>query len=169
MPMRLLGRRFGCPLVGGDVSASDGRLVVSVTVLGRTEGATPVLRSGAKPGDAVCVTGSLGGAWRSRKHLEFVPRIREARQLAEMCDLHAMIDISDGLARDLGHICRASGVGARINADAVPVAAPADLAAALGDGEDYELLFALPPDQADRLIAEPSLSVAITRNPCALA
>ena len=156
--MRELGDRFGCPLVGGDVSACDGPLVVSVTVFGRPDGVAPVLRSGAQVGDAVCVTGALGGAWRSRRHLEFVPRVREARRLAETCDLHAMIDISDGLARDLGHVCRASGVGARIDAEAVPVAASADLAGALGDGEDYELLFALPPDQADR-----DLAVAVTR------
>ncbi len=158
------GGGFACPLVGGDVAIWDGGLCITVTVVGAAGDIEPVLRSGATAGDAICVTGSLGGSWRSRRHLDFTPRIREARLLAERCGLHAMIDISDGLSVDLRHICRASGVGAEINAAAVPVSDNADgLAAALNDGEDYELLFALAPEQADALIANRPLDVPIAR------
>jgi len=166
--LRELGDEFGCPLVGGDVSVWAAPLAISVTVFGRPGGGGAVLRSGALPGDAVCVTGAFGGAWRSRRHLEFVPRIREARALAEKVDLHAMIDVSDGLARDLGHVCLASKVGADVLAESVPIhadAASADdpLAAALGDGEEYELLAAVPPDQADRLLREQPLAARVSR------
>lgn len=166
--LRELGDEFACPLVGGDLSAWDSPLAISVTVFGRPGGAGPVLRSGARAGDAVCVTGAFGGAWRSRRHLEFVPRIREARALAEQFELHALIDVSDGLARDLGHVCRASGLGAEIAAEAVPIhpdAADTDdpLAAALGDGEDYELLAALPAAQAERLVREQPLAIPVSR------
>ena len=166
--LREVGDEFACPLVGGDLSVWAAPLAISVTVFGRPAGIGPVLRSGARPGDAVCVPGAFGGAWRSRRHLEFVPRIREARLLADQYDLHALIDVSDGLARDLGHVCRASKVGAEVLAESVPVhadAASADdpLAAALGDGEDYELLAALPPDQADRLLRDQPLAARVSR------
>ncbi|MFA6133349.1 MAG: thiamine-phosphate kinase [Phycisphaerae bacterium] len=170
--MRSIGDTFACPLVGGDISSWDGRLAVSVTVLARPAGIAPVLRSGAQAGDAICVTGQLGGAWRSQRHLHFLPRIREARELASTFSLHAMIDISDGLSGDLGHLCRESGVGAEIEADKIPVhpdaslqavGLSAPLSAALGDGEDYELLFTLPSDQADRLLREQPLDIPVTR------
>jgi thiamine-monophosphate kinase len=137
-----------------------------------------VLRSGAKAGDVVCVTGCLGGAWRSGRHMTFTPRIRQARTLAGKYTLHAMIDISDGLASDLRHICKASLVAAEIEAAAIPihpdamttpqdqfksVSLPAPLAAALGEGEDYELLFTLPQDQADQLLRDRPLDVPVTR------
>jgi len=167
--LRSLGDAFHCPVVGGDVGVWGGPLAVTVTVFGRTGGIEPILRSGAKVGDAVCVTGRLGGAWRSQRHLTFTPRIVEARSLAARCNVHAMIDMSDGLAADLNHLCRASGVGAEIRAEAVPIHPDANLAkdrtplaAALGDGEDYELLFALPASQVDQL-ASPPLGVAVTR------
>jgi len=161
--LRAAGDALGCPVVGGDVAAWDGALAISVTAFGRPGGIEPVLRSGAEPGDAICVTGALGGAWRSGRDLSFTPRVVEARAMAAGSDLHAMIDLSDGLATDLGHLCVASGVGAEIRADAVPIhpdaalAGPerSPLAAALTDGEDYELLLALPADRADSLIAAP--------------
>lgn len=158
--LREAGDPFDCPVVGGDVAAWDGPLAITVTVMGKPAGqGGPVLRSGAKAGDAVCVTGRLGGAWRGRRHLEFVPRIVEAARLAADYRVTAMIDISDGLATDLHHICRESGVAAEIVAAEIPIHPDAlagsdrsgALAAALGDGEDYELLFTLPPDQAERL------------------
>jgi len=161
--LREIGDAFGCPVAGGDVGAWDGPLAVSVTVLGRPHAKGPVLRSGAAAGDAVCVTGSLGGAWAGDRHLTFTPRIGEARALIEQCDLHAMIDISDGLAADLHHLCEASGVGAKVSAAEVPVAPGADLAAALGDGEDYELLFALPAEQADALIQSTAIAAGVRR------
>jgi len=164
-------RALGCPLVGGDLAAwrdDAARLQMTVTVLGRTGAAGPVLRSGARPHDAVCVTGSLGGAWRGSRHLTFTPRVAEARLLAGAYGLHAMIDISDGLAADLGHIVADSSVAAEIVAEDLPVHPDAagavdPLAAALFDGEDYELLFTLPPRQADRLIADQPLGVPVTR------
>ncbi|MHC4716710.1 MAG: thiamine-phosphate kinase [Planctomycetota bacterium] len=164
-------RAVGCPLAGGDVAAwrdEADRLQMTVTVLGRAGGVGPLLRSGAAVGDAVCVTGSLGGAWRTRRHLTFTPRVAEGRLLAQEYGLHAMIDVSDGLAADLGHIVTESHVAAEIVAEDIPIHPDArdcddPLAAALFDGEDYELLFALPADGADRLIAEQPLDVPVTR------
>ncbi len=169
--LRSVGDEFDCPLVGGDLAAwSDpsGRLHISVTVLGRSAGVGPVLRSGATPGDAVCVTGTLGAAWNSRRHLSFTPRVREARSLAGAFPVHAMIDISDGLAADLGHLAAASGVAAEVDAAGVPISEPGrdcsdPLAAALFDGEDYELLFALPPDHAERLLRTQPLAAPVSR------
>lgn len=166
---RSVSDEFNCPMVGGDVGAWNGPAAVSVTVLGRSAGIQPVLRSGAKVGDAICVTGKFGGAWLSDRHLTFKPRIREARQLAASCSLHAMIDVSDGLALDLSRICRASGVGADVFAEQVPVHPNAaggrnidPLRAALGDGEDYELLFTLPADQAETLVVQQPMPARVT-------
>ncbi len=166
--LRSVADQFDCPLVGGDVGVWDGALAISVTAFGRVGQRGAILRSGARKGDAICVTGSLGGAWRGSRHLEFTPRIAEARTLASSYDLHAMIDISDGLATDLGHLCRASGLGAEIESAAIPIHADVagldePLSAALSDGEDYELIFTIPADQADRLIADQPLSVEVTR------
>ena len=168
--MRSAADAFGCPVVGGDVGTWTGALAVSVTVFARPSAVKPVLRSGAKAGDAVCVTGQLGGAWHGRRHLEFTPRINEAIALAGRCELHAMIDVSDGLAADLAHLCEASGVGAVIQAADVPIHEDArahcpddPLKAALYDGEDYELLFALSAAQADKLIAKRPGGIAVIR------
>lgn len=161
--LRRIGDEFGCPLVGGDVAAWAGPLAVSATVFARDGDIEPVLRSGAKLGDAICLTGSLGGAWRSGRDLNFTPRIAEARTLAKNYDLHAMIDISDGLAKDLNHICKASGAGAKIIAADVPIHPNVALEAAFADGEDYELLFTLPADQAKRLCKDNPLTVKVTR------
>ena len=171
--MRSLADEYHCPLVGGDVASWDGALCLTATIFARRAGVTggvePVLRSGAKVGDAVCVTGTLGGAWKSRKHLEFTPRIAEAVELAIICRIRSMIDISDSLARDLQHIATASGVGAEIVADDVPVNPDlagdetAALQAALHDGEDYELLFTVSTAWARKLCDRQPLSVPITR------
>jgi thiamine-monophosphate kinase len=167
--LRAVGDEFGCPLVGGDVGSWSGPLALSVTIAARPGPAGVVLRSGARAGDAICVTGRLGGAWRTKRHLRFTPRIAEALLLAERYGLHAMIDLSDGMATDLGHLCRASGVAAEVEAAAVPVHADArrtskdPLMAALSDGEDYELLFALAPQDAERLVREQPLGVCVTR------
>jgi len=158
--LRELGDEFACPLVGGDIGSWDGMLAISLTILATPGPRGAVLRGGARAGDGICVTGSLGAGWRTDRHLTFRPRVREALALAGRCDLHAMIDISDGLATDLGHICEMSGCGAEVQAAAVPIhpdaarLGPDPLAAALGDGEDYELLFTLPADQAEKLAAE---------------
>ncbi len=166
--LRRAGDAFDCPVIGGDVSAWGNPLLLTVTMLGTppTEGA--VLRSGAQVGDAICVTGALGGSLPNGHHLAFTPRLAEARQLLSFGPVHAMIDISDGLAGDLRHICRESGTGAELRADAIPLteaaAAAADpLAAALGDGEDYELLFTLPTNAAEKLTTGQPLAVPVTR------
>lgn len=168
--MKNVGETFRCPIVGGDVSSWPEKLAISITVFARPAGIKPVLRSGAKVGDIICVTGSLGGAWHSQRHLNFTPRINEARILASRHDLHAMIDISDGLSSDLGHICESSGVGAELMAADIPIhddaqnpAKGTPLQAALCDGEDYELLFVLPPAHADQLLREQPLTVPVTR------
>lgn len=153
--------RFACPLVGGDTNAWAGGLVVTVTVLGRATGRGPVLRSGAKPGDYLFVTGPLGGSLLGR-HLSPTPRIAEALALHRAVDLHAMIDLSDGLAKDVGHICEESGCGAALSAGAIPVHSDAverakrtgrtPLEHALGDGEDFELVFAVSPTDGAKLL-----------------
>ena len=169
--LRSAGDEFNCPVVGGDVAVWDSPLAITVTVFARPDGIEPVLRSGAEAGDAICLTGAVGGAWRTRRHLQFTPRVREARVLADQYHLHAMIDVSDGLAADLGHICTASGVGAQLWGNAVPIHPDAErqggedqpgLAAALGDGEDYELLFTLSADEAQSLLKRRAVDVSIT-------
>ena len=149
--MREAADVFDCPIVGGDTaswgSAAGGRLHLSVTVLGRSAGVQPVLRSGARAGDGIYVTGPLGGSIVGR-HLTFTPRVREGRLLAESGRVTAMIDLSDGLSRDLTHICRQSGVGAAIWGEKIPVHddvrriadGRSALDHALHDGEDHELL-----------------------------
>lgn len=163
---------FQVSLVGGDVAATPGPLVLAVTLLGDLGGRPPILRSGARPGDAILVTGTLGGSMLGR-HLRFRPRQPEGLLLAERYRPHAMIDISDGLARDLHHILAESRVGARLLAERIPLSDDALRAArasgrsplehALGDGEDYELLFTLDAATASRLLAEQPLGVAATQ------
>jgi thiamine-monophosphate kinase len=141
-----------CPVVGGDTGSWPGKLVVTVSILGRSAGVEPVRRSGARAGDALCVTGKLGGSLLGR-HADFVPRVTEAREIAAIRRPSAMIDLSDGLSRDLAHICRMSGVGAEVIEEEVPVHEDAiemrdgrtPLEHALHDGEDYELLFTMDP------------------------
>ncbi|MCY2952144.1 MAG: thiamine-phosphate kinase [Planctomycetota bacterium] len=141
---------YDCPIIGGDTAAWDDRLLVTVTILGRTAGLRPILRKGAQPGNGIYVTGPLGGSILGR-HMTFTPRVNEGRKLAESGVVTAMIDISDALSRDLRHLCQQGGVGAIIHAATVPIHADAiqlskqthwdPLDHALHDGEDHELLF----------------------------
>ena len=152
---------FGVAIVGGDTNSWPGGLVVGVTVIGECTLHGPVLRSGAKPGDGLFVTGPLGGSIRGR-HLSPVPRVREALLLRDFVELRAMADISDGLSSDLGHILKASGCGAELDAEAIPIHADAialaattgrtPLSHALNDGEDFELVFAVSPADGERLV-----------------
>ncbi len=146
---------FGCPLVGGDIASQpkpEDPLVLTITLLGRPHAARgPVLRSTAKPGDLVCVTGALGGSLDTDsmgRHLTFEPRITEAVFLASTFGdaLTAMMDISDGLGIDAGRMARASKVTIEIDADRLPRHGGIDLKRAISDGEDYELLFTVSPD-----------------------
>ncbi len=154
-----LAGEYSLSVVGGDTFSSPGRTVISVTLIGEVEKSRCVLRSGARPGDVICVTGTLGGPPRE-KHLNFTPRIREARFLGELGPPTAMIDISDGLFADLGHICRESGVGAGIGEDSLPVPGPvrrrgtAAVLRTAGKGEEFELLAVIPPDRAGEICRE---------------
>jgi thiamine-monophosphate kinase len=146
--------KFDCPLVGGDTSVWDQRLAITVAALGKTD-LNPILRSGAKVGDAIMVSGRLGGSILGR-HLAFEPRIFLARYLASAYPIHAMMDLSDGLAMDLPRLCARSGVGATVELAALPVHPDAEVLSekdrvpaalhALSDGEDYELLFTMPAE-----------------------
>jgi len=163
---------YGLSLVGGDLTGTPGPLVVTVTMLGDTADLAPVLRSGAQVGDAVVVTGRLGGSLLG-KHLHVRPRHPAGLELNRRFHPHAMIDISDGLAIDLHHILEESGVGAIVWAASIPVSDDARrmaetsgrtaLAHALTDGEDFELLFALAGADAERLLAEQPFEVPVTR------
>ena len=149
-------RKFGTAVVGGDVASHAGKLAINVALMGETRDLKPVRRSGARVGDAILVTGPLGGSIRG-KHLRFTPRVREGIELNRRFELHAMIDVSDGLATDLGHLCDESRVGAVVDETRVPIAPAArrlpglPLDHALFDGEDYELLFTMPPIEAGRV------------------
>lgn len=163
--MQSVAHGFKCPLIGGDISIWDQKLILTVTVFAEPAGHDPIRRSGAQVGDTVYVTGQLGGSLITlddppdyTHHLDFTPRIDLACKLASDPDTrpHAMIDLSDGLGLDLPRICQQSGVGATIHADQLPISAGATIAAkrsgkaawqhAMGDGEDYELCFTAPPD-----------------------
>src|SRR5439155_26185693 len=98
---------FDCAIVGGDTASWGGKLVVTITILGRSPGVEPITRAGARPGDGVYVTGPLGGSLLGR-HMTFAPRIPLARELAQSYRPSAMIDLSDGLSRDLRQICQSS-------------------------------------------------------------
>jgi thiamine-monophosphate kinase len=161
--LNALARRHQVAIVGGETTTNPGGTLISVALLGWVPRGKGVLRSGAEAGDAIFVTGELGGSLAG-KHLEFEPRLAEARWLAQEFSLHAMLDISDGLAGDLRHILTASRVGAELLATAIPIsrearraakAAPSTkppLLAALTDGEDFELLFTVASRDAVTLL-----------------
>jgi thiamine-monophosphate kinase len=140
---------FDCPLVGGDITIWDGPLMLNTTVAAAPTDRGVIQRRGAKAGDLVCVTGALGGSLASGRHLRFPPRIREAMRLHEALEheLHALIDLSDGLGRDAGHIAEESDVTIRLDAAALPASPGCDWRRALGDGEDYELCFTTSADR----------------------
>lgn len=165
-----LAEQFDVALIGGDTNTWDGPCVVSVTVLGETTGSGPVRRDGAKVGDWILATGSFGGSL-AKKHFAFTPRVQEALALHQAVDLHAMIDVSDGLAADLYHILDESQVGASLRTHHIPVD-PAvysiqddrsPLEHALGDGEDFELLWTVSPEDGKQLLENPPIAAPISR------
>ena len=142
--------RFQVAIVGGETSATSGPLVISISATGFVEKVRCVRRSGGKAGDILFVTGRLGGS-RKGRHLNFVPRIEEARWLTQHFCIHAMMDLSDGLGADLPRLAKASGVGFEIEEKALPRTRGCSIQQAINDGEDYELLFALSPNAAASL------------------
>jgi thiamine-monophosphate kinase len=166
-----LGEKFGVTLAGGDTAESPDGILADIIVIGTAPKGKSVLRSGARPGDRIFVSGELGGSAAAvvrmqermrgkpkkkpnprdyARHFYPEPRIELGRILREKGLASAMIDTSDGLSTDLAHLCEESGVGAEIQAEAIPrasVGKPAyevDLDFALHGGEDYELLFTVP-------------------------
>ncbi len=147
-----IAQQYSLAIPGGDITVYDGPLAISVTIIGSVPATRRWLRSGAQEGDAIVVTGAFGGSILGR-HLSPQPRVALAEQLAAKFDIHAAIDVSDGLSLDLDRLCAASGVGAEFNLDKIPVHADAvSLAAqdgqspidhAWGDGEDFELILAV--------------------------
>jgi thiamine-monophosphate kinase len=168
-------------LLGGDTSASPGPFFINVGLIGEGNRENLVFRSGARPGDDLYVTGTLGDSlfglmiarsggkrrlspeeeYLLKRHFDPTPRAREGRALGEKGLVRSMIDLSDGLLADLGHICEESGTGARLWAERLPLSPalrrmaarqgrPA-WEAALRGGEDYELLFSAPPQHAARI------------------
>ncbi|MEZ6131928.1 MAG: thiamine-phosphate kinase [Planctomycetaceae bacterium] len=150
--MTELADRYHFTIAGGDTNSWDGPFAINVCLTGVPFAANATLRSGATPGDALLVTGALGGSLASRRHLTFEPALETSKWLMENLTVHAMLDISDGLSIDLHRMLEASQVGAILEADAIPV--HPDLTArepganllnrALSDGEDFELLLAVP-------------------------
>ena len=168
-----LAEQYDLAIAGGDTNSWDGPLAISITLLGAVTPRGPLRRDGAKPGDRIVVTGSFGGSILGR-HLDFEPRVHEALYLHEHYELHAGIDVSDGLSLDLAHILEESHCGAVIDTDTVPVADDARRLAeqradgstpldhALSDGEDFELILAVPADEARRMLREQPLAVPLT-------
>lgn len=165
-----LADEFEVALIGGDTNTWDGPCVVSVTVLGEATEKGPVRRDGAKVGDWILITGSLGGSL-AKKHFAFTPRVEDALKLHEAVSIHAMIDVSDGLAADLYHILDESRVGASLRVHHIPISPEAydikddrsPLEHALADGEDFELLFTVSPEDGKRLLEHPPVAVPLSR------
>lgn len=149
--IRNVAKGFNIDLVGGDSVASE-RITINIAILGEVEKKNLVLRSGAKQGDAIFITGSIGGSIKGR-HLSFSPRLKEARFLVRNFNVHSMIDVSDGLVADLGHILRSSGAGALIYESHIPISKLAkNFDSAINEGEDFELLFTVPARHEARLV-----------------
>lgn len=161
--MESAAKRFKVNIVGGDTARSK-KLVIDVSLIGEVEKKNLVLRSGAKRGDLVLITGAIGGSIKGR-HLNFIPRIDEARELVKNFRINSMIDVSDGLALDLWRILDASNAGARIYKSLIPVSGRADsFEKAITDGEDFELLFTMSIDEARRFFkkALPGMKTPVT-------
>jgi len=170
-----LAAEFDTAIAGGDTNTYDGPLALSVTAIGEPAGRGPLTRSGGQPGDWLLVTGELGGSILGHM-LDFTPRVREALLLNTRYDLHAGIDISDGLALDASRLAKASGCGALLNIDRVPISPAAieltksegatDLQAAalrhaLSDGQDFELLIAAAPSVAEQILNDRPIACAV--------
>ncbi len=169
--LQQLADEYHVAVAGGDTNIWDGPCVINVAVIGSacTEGSA--LRSGAKPGDIILVSGPLGGSLISGRHFTFTPSLDLAAQIARTAAIHAMIDISDGPVSDLGHILDESGVGAELELNAIPIHSDVDaslpanerLHHALHDGEDFELLLCVSEADAQTLMVDWPFDVPLTR------
>jgi thiamine-monophosphate kinase len=158
-----LAKEFDCAIAGGDVNSWSGPLAISVTALGEVQPGREWRRSGAQAGHQILVTGSFGGSILG-KHFTFTPRVSEALWLAEHLEVHAVIDVSDGLSLDLSRLAEASGVGACLDLERVPISDSAKRLSksdgtnafdhALGDGEDFELILAVSKPSVEQFFAE---------------
>lgn len=160
-----LAAEYGVTLAGGDTNAWDGPLVISITALGSVAPGAAWRRDGARPGDLLVATGAFGGSLLGR-HLAVMPRCREALAIAARHSVHAAIDVSDGLALDVSRMMAASGTAAVLDAARIPIHPDAvrmsalagdgrtPLDHALADGEDFELVLAVPPEAAHAAVAE---------------
>ncbi len=158
-----LAKRHQVAIVGGETTTNPERMLISISLLGTVAKEKCLRRTGAKVGDAIFVTGELGGSIAGH-HLEFQPRLAEARWLADQFAIHSMIDLSDGLASDLRHLIEAGNIGAELHKPAIPISRAAklqaraessakpSLLAALTDGEDFELLFTIASKNAVALL-----------------
>ncbi|MBF0504054.1 MAG: thiamine-phosphate kinase [Candidatus Omnitrophica bacterium] len=144
-------RDFGVSIVGGDTIKTD-KIIINVALQGEVEKKYLVTRDGARPGDWIFVTGPLGGSLESGHHLNFTPRVSQARFLVKNFKPSAMMDISDGLAGDLNHIIEESRVGARLDYESIPRHKGMSTAQVLSDGEDFELLFTASQKKARKLM-----------------
>jgi len=140
--MQKVATAFGVDIVGGDTVKND-KIIINVALIGEVDKKNLVCRHGAQISDQIFVTGPLGKSYATGHHLKFIPRVKEARALVKSFRPTSMIDISDGLAADLGHILEGSQVGAVLFEEDIPRRRKASLKEALGDGEDFELLFTL--------------------------
>ncbi|HEV3138657.1 MAG TPA: thiamine-phosphate kinase [Pirellulales bacterium] len=168
-----LAQRYQLAIAGGDTNSWEGPLVISVTLVGEVTQGGPLCRGGAQSGDRIVVTGQFGGSILGH-HFDFEPRVDESLALAGQYPLHAGIDVSDGLALDLSRLAEESGCGAAVDLSKIPIApAAGQLAAgrndgstpldhALADGEDFELILAVPPEAADEMIAKQPLDCGLT-------
>jgi thiamine-monophosphate kinase len=146
-------KKYGVNLVGGETAKSPGPVFLSVALTGTVDRGRYVRRSGGRNGDWLYVTGKLGGSIAG-KHLRFRPRVDEARWLVSRFPVHAMMDLSDGLASDLPRLAVSSRLGFEVDLASLPLNRGCGLENGLRDGEDYELLFALPPSPKKRLETE---------------
>ncbi len=147
--MQKLGKGFNVDIVGGDTVKSES-IVINIALVGEVSNKHLVRRDGAKVGDKIFVTGPLGRSFVTGHHLKFIPRVKEAQQIVKKFKPTSMMDISDGLISDLGHILKLSGVGARIDEEKIPRRKKATIEQAVCDGEDFELLFTLSPKESKK-------------------
>ncbi|MEK7310105.1 MAG: thiamine-phosphate kinase [Planctomycetota bacterium] len=164
--MHSICTRFGVQIIGGDLSSIKGPITITSTLFGISK-SKPVVRAGVREGDAILVTGSLGGSILG-KHLSFTPRLRESALLNRHYKINSMIDISDGLVVDLNHILESSKLGTVLDELSIPISKDAyklkgnSLRHALTDGEDFELLFTAPLKEAVKIIRDRALKTPVS-------